>query len=150
MSSSKTKGRKPLWIAIITIVAWLGISGVAGPMFGNLSSVQKNDNADFLPAHVEAQKFADAYEAFSVNANKELPALVLFVGDITPEKIASANGFLSTLASKPIVDIDGKKLEGVNKTIGDYLTTGQQLFTFPSQDGKALLANVPFDNANAA
>ena len=150
MSSTKTKGRKPLWLAIITIVAWLVISGVAGPMFGNLSSVQKNDNADFLPAHVEAQKFADAYEAFSVNANKDLPALVLFVGDVTPEKIAAANGFLSTLASKPLVDIDGKKLDGVDKTIGDYLTTGQQLFTFPSQDGKALLANVPFDNANAA
>jgi len=150
VSSTKTKGRKPLWIAIVTIVAWLAISGVAGPLFGNLSSVQKNDNADFLPANVEAQKFANEYKAFSVNANRELPALVLFVGDVTPEKTASANAFLATLANKPLVDIDGKKLEGVDKTIGDYLTSGQQLFTFPSQDGKALLANVPFDNSNAA
>ena len=149
MSSTKTKGRKPLWIAIVMIVGWLAITGVAGPLFGNLSSVQKNDNADFLPANVEAQKFADEYKAFSVNANRELPALVLFVGDVTPEKIASANAFLATLAGKPLVDIDGKKLEGVDKTIGDYLTSGQQLFTFPSQDGKALLANVPFDNAKA-
>ncbi len=131
------------------IVGWLALTGVTGPLFGNLSSVQKNDNADFLPANVEAQKFADEYKAFSVNANKELPALVLFVGDVTPEKIASANTFLATLASKPLVDIDGKKIEGVEKTIGDYLTSGQQLFTFPSQDGKALLANVPFDNAKA-
>jgi len=131
------------------IVGWLAITGVAGPLFGNLSSVQKNDNADFLPSNVEAQKFADEYKAFSVNANRELPALVLFVGDVTPEKIASANTFLATLASKPLVDIDGKKIEGVEKTIGDYLTSGQQLFTFPSQDGKALLANVPFDNAKA-
>ena len=45
--------------------------------------------------------------------------------------------------------LEGKKIEGVEKTIGDYLTSGQQLFTFPSQDGKALLANVPFDNAKA-
>ena len=149
MSSTKTKGRKPLWIAIVMIVGWLALTGVTGPLFGNLSSVQKNDNADFLPANVEAQKFADEYKAFSVNANKELPALVLFVGDVTPEKIASANTFLATLASKPLVDIDGKKIEGVEKTIGDYLTSGQQLFTFPSQDGKALLANVPFDNAKA-
>ena len=140
MSSTKTKGRKPLWIAIVMIVGWLALTGVTGPLFGNLSSVQKNDNADFLPANVEAQKFADEYKAFSVNANKELPALVLFVGDVTPEKIASANTFLATLASKPLVDIDGKKIEGVEKTIGDYLTSGQQLFTFPSQDGKALLA----------
>ncbi|MCX6445642.1 MAG: MMPL family transporter [Actinobacteria bacterium] len=131
------------------IVGWLALTGVTGPLFGNLSSVQKNDNADFLPANVEAQKFADEYKAFSVNANRELPALVLFVGDVTPEKIASANTFLATLASKPLVDIDGKKIAGVEKTIGDYLTSGQQLFTFPSQDGKALLANVPFDNAKA-
>ena len=149
MSSTKTKGRKPLWIAIVMIVGWLALTGVTGPLFGNLSSVQKNDNADFLPANVEAQKFADEYKAFSVNANRELPALVLFVGDVTPKKIASANTFLATLASKPLVDIDGKKIEGVEKTIGDYLTSGQQLFTFPSQDGKALLANVPFDNAKA-
>jgi RND superfamily putative drug exporter len=149
VSSTKTKGRKPLWIAIVMIVGWLALTGVTGPLFGNLSSVQKNDNADFLPANVEAQKFADEYKAFSVNANRELPALVLFVGDVTPEKIASANTFLATLASKPLVDIDGKKIEGVEKTIGDYLTSGQQLFTFPSQDGKALLANVPFDNAKA-
>ena len=45
----RIRGRKPLWIAVITIVAWLGISGVAGPMFGKLSTVQKNDNSDFLP-----------------------------------------------------------------------------------------------------
>ena len=57
-----TKHRKPLVIAILTLIAWLVISGVAGPLFGNLSSVQKNDNADFLPKHVEAQKFADAYK----------------------------------------------------------------------------------------
>ena len=68
--STKTKGRKPLWIAIVTIIVWLAISGAAGPLFGNLSSVQKNDNADFLPANVEAQKFANEYKAFSVNANK--------------------------------------------------------------------------------
>jgi RND superfamily putative drug exporter len=36
------RGRKPLWIAIITVVAWLGISGAAGPMFGNLSTVRED------------------------------------------------------------------------------------------------------------
>lgn len=41
------KGRKPLWIAIVAIIAWLGISSVAGPTFGKLSTVQENDNAAF-------------------------------------------------------------------------------------------------------
>ncbi len=149
VSSQKVKGRKPLWFAIISIVAWLGISSAMGPLFGNLSSVQKNDNADFLPAHVEAQKFSDAYKSFTVNANKNLPALVLFEGDVTQEKIAATNIFLNTIATQPLVTKDGKAISGVTKTIGDYLTKGEKIFAFPSQDGKALLANVPFDNSNA-
>lgn len=148
-TSSKIKARKPLWFAIITIIVWFGISGAVGPLFGNLSSVQKNDNADFLPAHAEAQKFANAYKSFTVNANKSLPALVLFEGSVTPEKIASVNVFLGTIASQPLVAKDGKAIVGVNKTIGDFLTPGEKIFAFPSQDGKALLANVPFDNTNA-
>ena len=147
--STKVKARKPLWFAIITIVIWFGISGVVGPLFGNLSSVQKNDNADFLPAHVEAQKFADAYKSFTVNANKALPALVLFEGDVSADKTAATNIFLNTLAAQPLVTKDGKAIVGVHKTIGEYLTAGEKIFAFPSQDGKALLANVPFDNTNA-
>ena len=152
MSSStvnKVKARKPLWFAIITIIVWFGISGAVGPLFGNLSSVQKNDNADFLPPHVEAQKFSDAYKSFTVNANKSLPALVLFEGSVTQEKVMATNVFFASLSSKPLVTKDGKTLSGVNKKIGDFLTPGEKIFAFPSQDGKALLANVPFDNTNA-
>ena len=147
--STKVKARKPLWFAIITIIIWFGISGVVGPLFGNLSSVQKNDNADFLPPHVEAQKFADAYKSFTVNANKALPALVLFEGTVTQENTMATNVFLNTIATQPLVTKDGKVIAGVQKTIGDFLTSGEKIFAFPSQDGKALLANVPFDNTNA-
>ena len=52
----RVRGRKPLWIAIIVVIAWLGISGAAGPMFGKLSTVQKNDNSDFLPKNAESYK----------------------------------------------------------------------------------------------
>lgn len=146
---STTKHRKPLAIAILTLIGWLIIAGAAGPLFGNLSSVQKNDNADFLPKNVEAQKFADEYKAFSVTANRQLPALVLFTGDITQEKIASANQFLNTIATKPLVTRDGKPISGVDKKIGDFLTPNQQIIAFPSQDMKAVLANLPFDNTYA-
>jgi len=146
---NKVKARKPLWFAIITIVVWFGISGAVGPLFGNLSSVQKNDNADFLPAHVEAQKFSDAYKSFTVNANKSLPALVLFEGAVTPEKVMATNVFFGSIASQPLVTKEGKAISGVDKKIGDFLTPGEKIFAFPSKDGKALLANVPFDNSNA-
>lgn len=143
------KHRKPLVIAILTLIGWLAISGVAGPLFGNLSSVQKNDNADYLPKTVEAQKFADEYKNFAVNANRQLPALVLFTGDVTDEKVVAANLFVNSLAEKPLVTRDGKAIDGVSKKIGDFLTRGQQIVAFPSQDKKAILANVPFDNTYA-
>jgi hypothetical protein len=53
-SKGSVKGRKPLWIAIVAIIAWLGISSVAGPTFGKLSTVQENDNAAFLPDNAES------------------------------------------------------------------------------------------------
>jgi RND superfamily putative drug exporter len=91
--STKVKARKPLWVAIVVIIAWFGISGATGPLFGNLSSVQKNDNADFLPANVEAQKFANEAKDFSANSDKSLPALVLFEGTVTPSAVGQATAF---------------------------------------------------------
>ena len=132
------RGRKPLWIAIITVVAWLGISGAAGPMFGNLSSVQKNDNSDFLPKSAESYKFTQEYKPFSANSDRSIPALVLFTGKIDQNAIASANGFLQT--------IPGKSLDGYpNSKISEYLVPGAPIFAFPSQDGQALLGSLSFD-----
>ena len=146
---SRPKHRKPLAIAILVFIGWMVISAVAGPLFGNLSSVQKNDNADFLPKQVEAQKFADQYKSFTVTANRQLPALVLFTGDVTPEKIAAVNQFANSLRDKPLVTQKGEAISGVDKKIGDFLTPGQQIVAFPSKDMQAILANVPFDNTYA-
>ena len=147
-SAAGVKGRKPLWVAIVTVLAWFVISGVTGPLYGNLSSVQKNDNADYLPTTVESQAFSNEYKAFAANANRTLPAIILYTGEVTPAKIAAATAFLNSVGNKPLVTREGKALDGVNKKIGDYLTPGQ-IAAFPSQDGKALLANVPFDNSYA-
>lgn len=149
MPSTKIKARKPLWLAIIVIVAWFGISGATGPLFGNLSSVQKNDNADFLSNKFESQKFSNEAKAFSSNSDRSLPALVLFEGTITPTSVAEATAFLQTIKDQPLVTKEGKKIDLVTKNVGDYLTTGEQIFAFPSPDGKAMLASLPFDNSKA-
>lgn len=132
------RGRKPLWIAIITVVAWLGISGVAGPMFGNLSSVQKNDNSDFLPKSAESYKFTQEYKAFSPSSDRAIPALVLFTGDVDAAKVSAATGFLNSLPGKTLANHADVK-------IGDYLIAGAPIFAFPSQDGKAILGSLSFD-----
>ena len=36
--------RKPIAIAILVVIAWFGVTGFFGPLFGKLTSVQENDN----------------------------------------------------------------------------------------------------------
>ena len=114
-------------------------------MFGKLSTVQKNDNSDFLPKNAESYKFTKAYEDFATSSDRSIPALVLFLGDVDQEKIAAANGFLQTLPGKSIEGVDGKDVK-----IGDYLIKGAPIFAFPSQDGKAILGSISFDSGKIA
>ncbi len=139
----RIKGRKPLWIAIIIVIAWMGIAGAAGPVFGKLSSVQKNDNSDFLPKNAESSKFNEAYEQFNPNTDRAIPALVLYIGEVDATKVAAANEFLQTIPSKPVE-------EGQGKLIGEFLVPGTPLVAFPSQDGKAILGSIAFDSAKIA
>lgn len=139
----RIKGRKPLWLAIITVIIWMGISGAAGPVFGKLSSVQKNDNSDFLPKNAESSKFNEAYQKFNPNTDRAIPALVLYIGEVDGQKVAAANEFLQTIPSKEVED-------GQGKLIGEYLVPGTPLVAFPSQDGKAILGSIAFDSAKIA
>ena len=132
---TSVKARKPLWIAIIAIIAWLGISGVAGPTFGKLSSVQENDNSAFLPANAESTVANKLSVKFSSGALNQLPTLLLFVGDVDVAKIATVNSYVQTLGAKEIPDT-GKK-------VSDFILPGGAISVFPSADGKAILGNIP-------
>ena len=142
---SAQKHRKPLWIAILLVLAWFMVSGVTGPLFGQLSTVQKNDNSKFLPSSAETERFNVAAATFNSSANKSLPELVLFVGDATPATVAATNVFLQTLGSQPLVDKNGHAIAKVNAKISDFLDPNSPLVAFPSKDGKAILASVPFN-----
>ena len=146
--TSKIKGRKPLWLAIVIVIVWMSISSFTGPLFGKLSTVQENNNSSFLPEDSVATKAANAIAKFSDSANDQIPALVLFTGEVTPEKIALTQSFAQTLGSKPIVHSDGELLkdtEGndVSIPISDYFIEGAPITAFPSEDGEAILANFP-------
>jgi RND superfamily putative drug exporter len=146
--TSKIKGRKPLWLAIVVVIVWMSISSFTGPLFGKLSTVQENNNSSFLPEDSVATRAANAITKFSDSANDQIPALVLFTGEVTPEKIALTQSFAQTLGSKPMVHSDGELLkdeEGreVSIPISDYFIEGAPITTFPSEDGEAILANFP-------
>ena len=135
------KSRRPFITALIVIFIWFGASGVFGPLFGSLSTVQKNDNSAFLPQNAESTKAAKIITNFSADQTQTIPTLVLYLGAVDDSKIAGLNAHLATLATSSI--------KGSNIPISKYLIAGQPIFAFPSHDKKALLVSLPltFDSA---
>ena len=138
--STKTdkKGRGLLWVAIAVIIAWFGISAVAGPLFGKLSSVQQNDNAGFLPTSAESTKASELATKFTSQDTSILPALVIFIGPADQAGLGATGEFAAALVAAPV--------EGADAAVGDYLAQGAQLIPIPSEDGEAILMSIPLDN----
>lgn len=132
------RSRRYLWLAVVVLVGWFGISGVTGPLFGKLSSVQQNDSAGFLPSSAESTKAAAIATKFTSQDTQILPALVIFSGTADQAGLASVGQFAATLKDVTVEHGGGK--------IADYLAPGAQLVPIPSQDGKGILISVPLDD----
>ena len=141
-SSVTVKNRKPFAIAMLVVIAWFIITGVFGPLFGKLTSVQENNNSSFLPKGAEATKASDVIQTFSGKDSFNFPTLILFEGDVTPKTIAAVNDHL--------VKVGSLTLDGTSAKISDYLAPNQQITVFPSQDGEAILGNIPLDGNSIA
>ena len=142
---NRTKGRKALWIAIVSIIAWLSIGGFSGAAFSKISTVQENDNSAFLPQNAESTLASKITVKFSDQAENLLPTLLLFVGDVSPQANPDAfgriNQYAATLGEKVLPE-SGKKLSA-------YFAPGIPLQAIPSADGKAVLINAQL-NADVA
>ncbi len=122
---------------MLVVIAWFIITGVFGPLFGKLTSVQENNNSSFLPKGAEATLAADEIKNFSTQDSFNFPALILFEGSFTPATIKAVSDHVSKIGDLT--------LAGTSAKIGDYLAPEQVISVFPAQDGKALLANIPLD-----
>lgn len=142
VSTSTSRTRKPFALALLVVIIWFGITGVFGPLFGKLSSVQENNNSSFLPKGAEATKAADEIANFSGKDTFNFPTLILFEGNATPETFAAINEHMSQVGELT--------LSGTSAKISEFLAPGQKISAFPSQDGKAILANVPLDGNSIA
>jgi RND superfamily putative drug exporter len=142
VSLNPNKSRKPFALAVLVVIVWFAITGIFGPLFGKLSSVQENNNSSFLPKGAEATLAADEVAKFSGKDSFNFPTLILFEGKATPETFAAINAHLST--------VGGLTLAGTDSKISDFLAPGQQISVFPSQDGQAILANIPLDGNSIA
>ncbi|CAN2203835.1 Membrane transport protein MMPL domain containing protein [Candidatus Nanopelagicaceae bacterium] len=138
MSLASTRNnRKPFALAMLVVISWFVITGFFGPLFGKLTSVQENNNSSFLPKGAEATQAADLIEGFSDREGFAFPTLILFEGKVTPENLAAINQHMAGVGELTLGDTD--------KKISDFLAPDQAISVFPSEDGKAILANVPLD-----
>ncbi|MFI7279093.1 MMPL family transporter [Micromonospora chersina] len=71
-------------IAVVVVLGWLIVGGLAGPYSGKLGDVATNDNASFLPADAEATRAQDLAAGFV--DRETTPALVVYerTSGITP------------------------------------------------------------------
>jgi RND superfamily putative drug exporter len=122
---------------MLVVIAWFLITGIFGPLFGKLTSVQENNNSSFLPKGAEATQASEVIATFSDKDTFTFPTLILFEGKGDAATFAAINSHLATVGEIT--------LGGTSAKISDYIAPGQQITAFPSQDGAAILANIPLD-----
>ena len=116
-------------IAAAILVGWLLLAAAATPFAMKLSSLQKNDLADFLPGTAEATQVLKLQAGFQ--DARSLPAVIVFerAGGITAEDRSTVSTEIAGLAG----------LKGV---------VGQPSPIIPSADGKALEVVVNVDGSS--
>ena len=141
-TKTRVKGRKPLYIAIVAIIAWLAIGGFSGPVFSKISSVQENDNSAFLPESAESTIASEVIVKFQDQDSDLIPTLILLEGAVSPsanpQTFAAINQYAQTLPTKMVPE--------ANKPLSYYLAPGVPLTVIPSQDGKAALISFQIDS----
>jgi RND superfamily putative drug exporter len=122
------KSRRWRWLLpAVVAVLWLFIGGPLGQFAGQLSEVQENDSAGFLPSSAESTRVNELTEDF--RSSDVLPAVVLYEFDrpVTPADIAT---------------VQQQALE-----IGELSFVTEVVGPIPSEDGEALQLVVPIDAA---
>jgi putative drug exporter of the RND superfamily len=125
---------------MLVVIAWIVISGIFGPLFGKLTSVQENNNSSFLPKGAEATQASEVIATFSDQDSFTFPTLILLEGKGDPATFAAINSHFATVGDLTIA--------GTTAKISDYIAPDQQITAFPSQDGGAILVNVPLDGSS--
>lgn len=142
--SSKKAFRRPFWSAVLVIFIWFGASGVFGPLFSKLSTVQENNNSSFLPDNAESTRASQVIARFSLADNSKLPTLVLLEGNVDASKLAAINAHLATLPNMHINYLEkykGSLDSGIE--LSQYFAVGASPQAIPAPDGKAILLSLP-------
>src|SRR3712207_525660 len=63
----------------LVLLVWLGAAGPLGSLSGQLTGLQENDTAAFLPDSAESTRVAELQQGFS--PTESIPAVLLWEGD---------------------------------------------------------------------
>ncbi|KAA1423753.1 MMPL family transporter [Mumia zhuanghuii] len=110
----------------LTIVGWVIVVALLGPLAGQLTDVQENEAENWLPTSAESTKALDAAATFS--SPDMIPAVVVYEreGGLQPDDLAAAQEDAATFAERD--DLDGEVVGPI-----------------PSEDGEALEIIVPLN-----
>lgn len=125
------KTRRLRWLLpAAVLLVWLMGGGPLGQYAGQLSEVQTNDNASFLPADAESTRVADLSAQFA--SEDVIPAVVVYELDrvATPDDIAAVGADVAEIA----------RISGV---------VGEPIGPIPAESGQAVQVIVPLDATEA-
>ncbi|MGY1783071.1 MMPL family transporter [Geodermatophilus sp. SYSU D01036] len=121
--------RRVRWLLpLLVLLAWLGAAGPLGSLSGQLTGLQENDTAAFLPDSAESTRVAELSQAFS--PTEAIPAVLLWEAD-GPLDPATLDAVGQALAEATAVAEDAGAL------------AGQPSPPIPSEDGEAVQAVLP-------
>ena len=124
MARTRTPSRR--WILpLVVVLLWLFVGGPLGSFAGKLSTVQKNDNAAFLPESAESTLAAQEYAKFT--GSDSVPAIAVFerTGGLTQDDQTAIASLLDEV--RAVEHVDAEAVVG----------------PIPSEDGTAAQAVVP-------
>ncbi len=146
MLSNRTGGFLRGLIIVAVIGLWMAIGALGGQAQGQLSSVQTNDAAAFLPASAESTRAAEVAQEFT--DSETLPALVVATtGDgsaLTPDDLAALDAYAQAVPGAPLEGTSGDE----PATVGDVSVADPVVV--PSEDGEAALVVVSLDASVAS
>ncbi|WP_098465288.1 MMPL family transporter [Isoptericola jiangsuensis] len=128
-------------VILAAIGVWLAVGALGGQAQGNLSSVQTNEAAAFLPESAESTRAAELAAEFT--DSETLPALVVVEradgGSLDGDDLAAVQAYADALPDAPLEGTSGDE----PRTVGDASVADPVVV--PSQDGEAALVVVSLD-----
>lgn len=138
-------------IALLVVIAWFGIGGFTGPLSGQLSDVQTNSNAEFLPENSETTAASVKLERFaSSGAAEVVPMTIVFERTNGTFSDADYPAFQSIIQEViaigeieqylAYVEVNGVQVPNV------FPATPEQFALAMSSDGEAFVLNINLDS----